>query len=635
MAIRTDDAVTHNEALGASSADAQTHATAGQSNQHQAQPQRARSISDLNSKFRGFQSTRTSGESITRYLDAIRTDIATTGEDMGRKVLSAQPIDPAQLHLALGGVALCIRLDNLVVVHTLLVESSGMGRIPARTFQLGGGRTAVVDGVAGDAYDNHYWTVLSDHLRKSFGENTDFRDAGCSVIPTEVTPDHKAEIHSLVAEATNALYYAQAKAQNPESLVVSANDFLTGEPLVANVEVNTGDVQNAAGHVVRTDVKINVDAMLKTGEAVSAIQNMPISQVGGFVDLVYTPHPSQIAMANAWASTNPNSVYSAVTYTPRFVITTMDTAFDVTTLELELLALATSTLMSNDNAWVELFYNKMPSGDDIDLRDIGAIGYQVNFSGASDWKGAKIDTKGDNFSVNDFRQMMASAFNQELIYSQDIPETGEKSWIQSIFIAAARGDQAAAQAILKAANNLTGGVFAQRYQGANNPVMGDITRIHLGQFETKSGIKDIRSCDNLAMLNMMGGSDMAVVVDYMRTFDDPTEAPEVKLERRAKYIRGTFCDNPRITGYANRITYNPNFISALVESLGACGMKFSQQNTFMSNNGVTYQGNAGAAAMAVGAGQIGGVWGHQGPGNFQGNQQAAWGVRMPGNYYNY
>lgn len=614
MAIERDT----NKAKGqtqATSADVQEQVTVQETH---AQPNQTayqnNSLANLGGFFSNPMSQMAAGESITKYHQTMKS-ILDEIPSPHRELYDVTMIEGGAAHLALSSLVLTLRIENTVCAFVLIAESSGP-KIPDRTFTIGGNRNVMIDGVAGDVYDDNYWDTVHAVLQRTLG-NVQIHEVGGMVIPRDCTPEDVTKLRQIAYHATTALNVTTQTYVTRQAQPFSASVLNTGEAISARLDFNAGDIQNASGHVVRSDVQVSMQGILSSGNSVSAKSTVPLTRMAGYVDLIYTPHPSQMSMNNPFAVMGVQEQYSALTYTPRLVITQLASGQDVDTLELQLLALTSATLLSKDNAWLNLMKPNYARGG-VDLRDVGAIGYQVNFSGKQGAKPAKIDTKADKFSDQDLYAMLGAAINPSLVYSMDIDEAGEKTWLQSEFLKAAEGSTEAANRILDAANNLTNGAFAKIYQSGGSPVINEVNRIHLGQYTDETGAaRDIRDFDQLAALNLLGAHDVSLVQQFSATYDDLNEPEVARLEKRGQMTRQTLSDGLRVTGYARRITFNPEFISKLVEAIAMAQLRFTPEN-FLHQQGPAYQGNVNAAQWGVGATNVGGAWGFANQGGYQG-----------------
>jgi hypothetical protein len=283
-------------------------------------------------------------------------------------------------------------------------------------------------------------------------------------------------------------------------------------------------------------------------------------------------------------------------------------------LETQLLSISTATLIANNDCWVQTF-RETYGRSGFDMKDIGAIGLDVNFSGKGDHQYARIDSKGADFGEDSLYKLVSAAFTPELMYSMDIPETGDLSWVQNVFLEAARGDKASIAAIIESADILTGGNFSAIYEGGN-PMTQEVNRIHLGYYIDQDGNKqDIRDLDYLALLNFEGEREPTLVADFANTYDRLEMDTAQRLFRRLAIIRGDLGGTVKLTGYGQRVTFNPNFIVTLAQAIANGGLRPNPENIF-HRHAATERGNMNAHQYAMAGGNIGGMWsfGNTGPG---------------------
>lgn len=503
---------------------------------------------------------------------------------------------------------------NYVAVFNMVVEGSGPN-LSNRVINMGD-RSVEIATVAGDVLDPLMWDKVVSFLTERYGRDIIVLNAGSMVLPKTLSPDLAVSTDNL----RQILYYStQALSETMNINVtntrapISLTMLDSSVTLNAEVNYNVPVVHNAVGQPVRSDISIVLRASQQQGNSLSTQHEFSrdLTRVDGYIDLQWHEPQQQVGMMVQQDTRR---------YVPRYVLTNIDALTDTISLEHMLLGLSTSTLLSSNFAWAGVYLNRYGVGGR-DLRDIGAIGYEINLSSDPNATPDRIDTRSDTFSRNNMIQLLTMAFFPQVIYSLDVEETGELAWLHQTFIAAANGDAAAYKLIVDAANNLTGGAFSTVW-GGGQIAQDDYNRIHLGHYTAPSGeVRDIRDLDYLGLLNLIGDRDMQSVVDWSMSYDDTATPWEIRLERRAKILQAAL-PNCVITGYARRISFRAEFIDALLSACAKAGLSVRQQNVAFLE-GTASRGQFNIQGFAVGGqGPSNGVFTYGGQNNFgnRGNQ---------------
>ena len=143
-------------------------------------------------------------------------------------------------------------------------------------------------------------------------------------------------------------------------------------------------------------------------------------------------------------------------------------------------------------------------------------------------------------------------------------------------------------------------------------------RVHLGHWtDVKGSKRDIRDFDLLAVANLQGRTNPRQIREWAKTFVDPTQSLEVRLQKRKKMIEAMSDDTAVFTGFAERVTFHSAFLEALAKACYATGLPVTV-TTPLSSSDLNYQRPvadfAGAAVMAPQSVFVpGGVGAAQGP----------------------
>jgi hypothetical protein len=473
-------------------------------------------------------------------------------------------------------------------VYTLLIEGSSAA-LNSRIINIGG-RNVEIDVVAGDVYNNYLWATIQAHVKASYGTELNILEAGQMVLPRELNPEDEEHLRRVIFNATQACFTIMERALgNVEHVFTIADVDQRTESLIARLDYNPGDAESATGEPIRSDVRIALQGNIaRNAEAGGFEQVRELVVVDGYVDLTYCPPPLPI----------PGQMPVTQYYYPRFVITRADTAVDAITMELQLLALYQSTLLNRNMSWSGV-YRQRHHIKGTDTRDIGAIGWEINLSDDPQAPPKRVDTKAKSFGDQQLYQLITQTIWDRLLYSMDIEEVGELSWIHQAFIASPSSKEAY-DLVLEAADKLTLGFFKTHFV-YNTPICyDDYIRVHLGYYVDEEGIRrDLRNLDYLALLNIVGKDDPRLVIDWAETYDNVDMPIELRLEKRAGILRTILGSTLRIKGYARRITFNPAFMIALNTSCVDAGLVVRPNNLIQDFSGVGVRGSRNAGQYAV------------------------------------
>lgn len=508
------------------------------------------------------------GEAVKKLANTIREILKSESQDQETDI-KIHVLDNQQRSTVLSAVIISVGTirgtQSYAAAHALIVEASA-SRLPKITMN-NGTQPIEYSAVAGDTYNAPMWDKVKAFVAESYPTNTIIRDASCTVIPTEMDLTDVDSVRAVLFYAIQGVYYTLENLVGHVPEPWSVSKFTRNDRVTAKIDFTPQPLITTTGLPVRSDVSIILNA---SNTQVNQYDMLPtagkdFSRVDGYVDLVYKQPP------------RPAYGQHPVTqhYHPRFVMTNFAPLLEGVNLELLLLALSSATLLSrNDNyVWGGVFRQRY--GAETNLRDIGAIGYDIPalVGAAAGDKGGKIDTQASSFTPESLYQLLSSMIHPRLVFSFDVEETGSLSFIHNDFVAAAGNNQDAVQRIVDACNRLTDNIFARHYPGG--PIVyDDNNRVHLGYYiDGKGNRKDIRELDYLAILNMVGKNDPTIAAKWANTFDRTDIPWEQRLDERERLLtslvgQGSF----RITGYGRRITFYPQFVAALASAIAEAGL---------------------------------------------------------------
>lgn len=577
--------------------------TMNQNTPNQRVGQSGRSIMNVNSQHRGLVSRSMSGETVSKIHDGLLDRAKRVMDEKTLDAFRFLVLDSNQLQVNYSSILVCMKEVHAGVTHIgvydLLIEASGRPLQP---------NIATVDGVTietiftpSDIY-NHtsHWNTVKKFVIDTFGVNAQVHDAGCTVIPTELDSEIPMErFQDWLHNSVQAVWAVLDVKLGSDAPAFTLAEFGDKDILTARSEYGSVHGVNIVGLPVREDIELTVSAS-NNAETQGLDMRPPreLTRVTGYIDLMYNPVQQQ-QQYNMFAPQAQQQQMPGVMYQPRLVLTGVESLTDVVSMELQLLSLSTAIQLGRNGNWWSAFRRPLKTYSEganarkgINLRDVGAIGYEIKDPANPAQPGNKIDTSAVNFGDQQFGQMMSMFFNQQLLYSLDIEEAGELSWLQQTFIAAANKNEDARKSILLAANRLTLGCFEKHFPFDAAVCFDDADRIHLGYYTNSDGHKrDLRELDYLAILNLAGKDDPTLVEKWERTHLDRNIPLAVRLHERKTIIDRLLSGSVVVKGFARRITFSEQFIKALSDAIEEAGLSVRPGNmvdTF--NQGATRGG---------------------------------------------
>lgn len=555
------------------------------------------SLANLNTLMRRPMARRGTGETVQAYVNALQERMKASFDPqflemfhihvMDNNSISSIPLSVILVtyHLASGG-------SNHLGVYSLVVEASA-GKLANRIYPYNGSQIEI-ETAAGDVVDETLWTKIKGFLQETYGRNQTslIHNAGAMVLPQELSPQDAEHIHRVLFAATSALSTVMEKDVIQQETPLSISMIDTGTNLTATLDYNPPALDDATGLPKRSGVRVLLKGQMSNQSNTQAIHvpEVELTSVDAYIEPVFQ-EPERAAY---------NQQQDLRYYTPRIVITNIDSGVNAVTPETQLLGLTTATLLARSMAWGGVYANRYKARDSWNLTDIGAIGYEVNLSGDPNAPRDRIDTTADSFTNQELHKLLSLTFRDAPIFSMHVEETGEQSWLNQVFFNAAHGDAVANDDIIRAAVNLTDGHFRNHWTPGTPIVVDENTRVVLGYYKdfTTGALRDIRDIDYLAMLNLLGEKDMKAVIDWSRTYLDQSLPMEVRLEQNTKILRALVPEF-KLKGYARLLTITPEFILALYNSAQAAGLNIRPANMLQNFNAQLGRGTYNAAQYGV------------------------------------
>lgn len=602
--------------------------------------QSGRSIMNVNSQHRGIVSRNMSGETVQKIHDGLLDRAKRVMDDKTLESFRFLVLDSNQLQVNYSSILVCMKEvykgATHIGVYDLMIEGSGRPLQPNITTI--DGHTIETIFAASDIYNHKsHWDTVKKFVIDTFGINAQVHDAGCTVIPTELDKDIPVErFQDWLHNSVQAVWAVLDIKLGSEAPAFTLAEFGEKDVLTARSEYGSVHGTNLVGLPVREDIELTVSATNNADtQGLDMRPPRELTRVTGYIDLMFNPQQQQPQQFGGFPAMQQPQM-PGIMYQPRLVLTSVESMTDVVTMELQLLALSTAVQLGRGGNWWNAFRRPLKTYSEganarkgINLRDVGAIGYEIKDPTNPSQPGNKIDTSATNFGDQQFAQMMGMFFNQQLLYTMDIEEAGELSWLQQTFIAAANKNEDARASILQAANRLTLGRFEKHFPFDAPVCFDDADRIHLGYYTNSDGhLRDLRELDYLAILNLAGKDDPTLVEKWERTHLDRNIPLAVRLHERKTIIDRLLSGSVVVKGFARRITFSEQFIKALSDAIEEAGLSVRPGNmvdTFnqgATRGGYSFQGqlvNPGLGNwMSSGAIQpnYGGRLGNQ---QFQGN----------------
>lgn len=488
---------------------------------------------------------------------------------------------------------------DAVAYHTLILDGTG-GELQNR-FDNWQGVQYEIKRLPSDVWDRK----LRDFVRQEVGRQTgsdNLIEMDSCVIPRDF-PFDDAEASKALQQmvAANALIAdnTQLEADDKDFPDLNLADAQNDSLLSTRVLFNDAPTTNIVNKPIRADINIRMTAA-GTQQSQNPDRVTDVAGVSAFTDVILLRDPAQVfnpGFGQQYAAFGQQQQQRPPLYGAHLVITSMETA-QLQTTAAQLLALVQAMMLRQDNLWTGAFMPR-PYDKDVDLRDIGALGYEAKLEVDEQGNGKRIDTKSDRFRPELFGGLMTLLFEPGLAVSLDVSDSGPDTWYNGVFAQAAWGSQNANAEIIRSANTLSNGAFSDIYKqmgGSGRVVDAKENKIHLGTMRAPEGsIVDLRNGDSyLAVANMIGDKDLSVLQTYSDTHLATNIPLPVRLAERARILTKLF--NPSYEGYATRCTFEAKFLDALAEACHQAGLSLRPQ---MPNTG--YATRERATAQFAGA----------------------------------
>lgn len=463
-----------------------------------------------------------------------------------------------------------------VAYHALLLEGSTEDKLHPITENVAGYGSIEVRFVPGDTIDEDLVKAMTQYISGQF-PGRPILYASSEVVPASFDLSDNSAVHRLLGNAATAAG-TQLVVRRPDFVDFDLTKTKMDAQLSLRVTSSDDHGRDAVGLPFRSDILIdlslsplnrNVDSQNVLRRSLDLQQQL--TSLSGYVDLAYTPSDSVGQSGGQFFGVNKPSQ----TFRPRFVITNFESVNSVS-LSLQLLTLLTATKLAENHAWAGAFQTmaRPKAKGQINFRDIGAIGFDLDTLPGGLPGNREIDTSPENFSPQVLRLLLSHAVFPDLVFTIDIDEAGPQTWINAVFAAVGNGNPQATAALVKAANSLTGGHF-QKYWDQSKPlVVAENNRIHAGTWrDSQDRLRSIDEFDYLAALNYYGRKGE---MDSVRVFSEShfdTNIPlSVRLDKRWNLIVNAMGGSVRHTGFKRRYNLTSNLLTPLVMGARDAGL---------------------------------------------------------------
>lgn len=449
------------------------------------------------------------------------------------------------------------------------------------------GRRPEIQLTAGDYADESLETAVNKKLASQYGDNVNFVVIGNATVPRLIRADKEDQIQYIWRMIHNAIsaiasHLAQNYSEGPRALTV--RDVTNHSNLAILMDLNEKPSFDATGLPVRNDITMTMRATVRSDAQGRPDRPYDIVKLSSFINLVYTMPP---------ANTNYNQRPDTRRFTPVMTITELSSQRSMMTPETQVLALAMAPLLDNQDQYLAAFQASATARRP--GRDFGAVGIEVNLSGHDD--GAPVGPEDmTTLSTTQFFEMARLSLFPDLHVALAINESGPQTWLNSMFLAAV-GATAGPEynAIVQAANNLTGGVFGEMWNGGAI-CRSTSTRYPVGYYmDDDNEIRDLQDIDYLWVLNRCGQKNIETVIEFGDTFLGEGSA-DFQLTQRIQII-SRLVRSATVVGYGQYVEVDPDFLVTLIAACAKAGLPLRAQN-----NLIDLQGARGRASYAGGAG---------------------------------
>lgn len=557
------------------------------------------------------------GESTHALAQAIKKQMDAAIRSSQRDMFELHVMDRAGGGGHFSSILICKAVNvsgrAIVSVYNYLVEASAQ-RLAARQFSQinpAGQGPVVVPTVASDAIDDVLRAKTVAFLQGIYGVESQIVFAGAQVLPTELAATDTASIGMIVYISTQALTTSLVTSGYIEEEVVDVRMLAAAGQSVVALDTAPPELFDSVGFPIRSDFGILLRQQAEQNQnganwSPNESSSTDLTVINGYLEVDYHV-PAAAQAANYYQGNVPPPTQR---YMPRIVITHADALTTAVTLEMLLLALATTPLIARNNAWMQLLKPSLHGGkknkNEINLRDVTALGYETPAPGMEHPDRLPAPSGSD---MGNFYRVLALLITPNPIITLHVAEAGDSTWLHRDLYAAALPGPEGVEATLrlnKTADRLSNGHMSQQWPGNEPIAIAENDRVFNGYYEGYDNRRhDCRDLGYIGVANIVGPKgDIALLHEWSATKYDVNVPLELRLQKRYQ-IESELLPGFVLKSYSRPIVINPNWLAALAKSLQLAGLIMQSSDALHDLAGQTIRGNYATDQYALNYNQSG------------------------------
>lgn len=472
-----------------------------------------------------------------------------------------------------------------VAYHTLVISDTGLPPEPIDA-DIDGKKTTIYR-FDKEIYDRTFASTVRGAIEMKYKGYT-ILDAAGQVVPRHFDWADRPLVYELVVSAGQAVF-KELDAADPSHRELNLTEFNPAERLKVVIAFGQSDTE-VLRQPIRTDLRLrlrqasNIPQQRQLETVNVEGSDDALLELGGFIDFLWAPEETPGDIFNA----QPNTRKFAM----RLVTTLMNNYTDMS-LPSYLLGIVTLSAFGKSQNLLPAFLprNLGPVlANGVDPYNIGRLAVEAGLPTPPDIRSA-------NFQPTDLSLLFNSVVRPGVALAIDTDPAGPDTAFTDVF-AAAVTDPAAGEAILRAADALTGGKFMPIYRAqfpdgqVRNPVLPQDEPVFLGSWTVDGRERDLREIDNyLFVSNWYANNPERALVwsDAVTRYD---QRLEVRQEQRYN-ILADIAPSLKIRGTGKRVTLRQHFTVALAQAASEAGLSMLLENADAARTQFTsIRGNA-------------------------------------------
>ena len=443
------------------------------------------------------------------------------------------------------------------------------------------------DALANTAVQAEIRDLVAKGLGNAYGTNIEMFDTGSTVVGEFFDAKDFQQVKTLLSDGLIAINNRLNRLSSNGKVFTVAS--LANKRVATRAQFNAAQSLDAVKNPIRTDITLTVttsDINTNNQQNKWTGKVREVVSVGGYIDLINVDQQRQ----GMYAFAQPQQQQFA--YLPVFVMTKIQSTFDLSSDQVVLLAISTVGALAARKNWARALIAQEANI----LHDFGAIGLETPRFASTDGKPTKIELR----KLNPQQQaaLLNDAVGDNLLIDIDVPETGDTGRMLELINGVSHPDQAIkAQAIarlVKAADDLSLNHFSPVWNQTlavpgvvNSFTVGVGTKVFNGYYHdsNRNEPSDIRNIDHLAALMIQGTQDPNIGRAYDFTYVSG-EGADIqgtrRLELQERLIGGA--GMVTLTGASYRHRLNPALVQALDKALRGAGLHIDLANPGYNGN---------------------------------------------------